>query len=283
MRSLLILLALTASVHAQSSPPAPGASLADDTPQIQIEVRFLSGPPEMFANLKSVRHVRRAVHDDKLALPDLSDSSLDQSGGVQLVSARTTVEQRQPVAVRTLTDDAVRSLVRDSQASAEANILSAPKVVVFDGQAAEIKDTTLRPFVVGLAPDGSAAEPQVETVSEGTQMRIRARVRGEAVRLDVALRLAQIDDVRTSELVPGMAAIQIPSVASSEIQLSALVPQGETLAVCGFQTSTETTNAAPSVLQKVPYVSRLFKSRSAEHQELMILLTPRLVTPEDQK
>ena len=283
MRSLLILLALTASVHAQSSPPASGASPTDDAPQIQIEVRFLSGPPEMFADLKAVEHVRRAARDEKMDLPDVSDLSLEQSGGVQLVSARTTVEQRQPVAMRTLTDDAFRSLVRASQDSAEANVLFAPKVVVFDGQEAEMRDTTLRPFVVGFTPDDAAAEPQVETVSEGTQMGIRARVRGEAVRLDVALRLSQIDNVRTSELVPGMPAIQIPSVASSEIQLSALVPQGETLAVCGFQTSPETTNAAPPVLQKVPYVARLFKSRSAEHQELVILLTPRLVTPEDQK
>lgn len=252
-----------------------------DTPQIVIEVRFLSGPDEVFRPIKSEDLIRTAKQKAQRILPASSDAELQQQGGIQLVSATTVVKKNEPVFVRSLTDAQTRRLIQTVQGSQRANVMFAPKVTMFDKQEAEIRDSTQRPFVVGLKKKGSAHQPEIEEYSDGICIGMRSTAKGKNVRLDLAIDISDIQDVWTKSAGPEGTAVQVPSVHTTDIQLSALVQEGKTLAISGFgrQHEVRQEQAVP-VLGKVPYVSRMFKNTSVgrEYQEMMILITPRVLS-----
>ena len=71
-------------------------------------------------------------------------------------------------------------------------------------------------------------------------------------------------------------------VAAEDIQLSAELAGNSTLAVyCAGHTREPDVQQGVPMLEKVPYVSKLFKgSPPPEPSELVILLTPRIIPPE---
>lgn len=253
-----------------------------DTPQISVEVRFVTGPREVFQELKTADLIRTAVQKPQRVLPASSDEILKQQGGIQLVSATTVIKNNEPVFIRTLSETQVKRVINTVQNHAEANVLFAPKVVMFDKQEAEIQDTTSRPFVVGLTKMGNAHQPEIEPISEGSRLGIRSTVKGQDVRLDLAIDVSQIQSVAIKHAGPTDTAVQVPSTRTTAIQLSALVAQGQTLAISGFGKNQEVRVEQP-VLKRIPYVSRMFKNTAvgSEYQEMMILITPRILSKEE--
>lgn len=252
-----------------------------DAPQVVIEVRFLTGPDEVFRRLKSEDLIRTAVQKPQRVLPTSSDEELQQQGGIQLVSATTVVRKNEPVFVRSLTDAQTQRLIQAVQGDQRSSVMFAPKVTMFDKQEAEIRDSTQRPFVVGLKKKGSAHQPEIEPVTEGICIGMRSTAKGQNVRLDLAIDISDIQDVQTKNAGPEGTMVQVPTVHTTDIQLSALVNAGKTLAISGFGRVREVREQrAVPVLGKVPYVSRMFKNTAVgrEYEEMMILITPRVLS-----
>ena len=284
MRSVLLCCVLTSASFAQENGPTPpsGYSFADgQAAQISLEVRFVSGPGELFLHLRNENAPRIGVPPSEMKLAAVSDEELKQSNGIRLVSATATTETRTPVFVEKLTDGAVRQLLQAVQNHVRGNILLAPKVTLFDNQTAVVQDTTSRLFAVGLEKRGQSLEPTIRAIDDGTKMIVRCQLRPEnSLRIDFRARLSSVEEVGQIEAGPPGTAIQIPMVDARDIQLAAELLVGETLAVRGIPTQVKyTTQAGVPVLDKVPYVSRLFRNTgtAVEHQELVILLTPRIV------
>lgn len=282
VRTLIIWTLLAVSGLAQV--PTTPDEFPADARQISVEVRMISAPQTLLARLKASGLIRTPPPKPELQIPEVSDDALQRSGGIQLVSATRTTERRESVFTEKLTDDRVRSILKLAQQSQRANILFAPKVTLFDGQEGFINDVTERPFVVGIktAKTPEAPEqPDIRSVREGTQIGLRTRVVDNTVRLDVVVHLSTIDDVNVEAGNDGVN-VQVPTVTSLDVRLGALLATGETLAVCGFETNPEVRVAAVPVLNRVPYVSKLFRPTVTEPPtEMLVLITPRILN--DQK
>lgn len=288
MRTGIIFLLIAASASAQSSDVTSEMQSAfhdfmeSNQAQISIDVRFVTASPTVLAHLKTqdlIRTEQPNIQDD---LPDSSDEQLAQQGGIELVSATTIVEEREPVFIRALSDQQMSQFMQIAQSDPNSNIMFAPKITVFDQQKAVIQDTTQRPFVVGLTKVGTEYEPQIKSVDDGIKVALKAAVKNTDVRLDLAIKLSDIQDVSTRDAGPEGTMIQIPSVKATKVELSALLAKGETLAIYGltFNRKSQQTRGVPYI-ENVPYVGRLFSKTevAAVDQNLLILVTPRITAP----
>lgn len=283
---LVLLTAVTCRAQAPNSignqKPEFVNRVAGDGSQISVEVRFVTATPQLFEQLKADDLIRSQQPKKSQILPNSSDEELAQQGGIQLVSATTVVEQRQPVFVRSLTEAQTRKFIQVVESDERSNILFAPKVTLFDQQDAVIQDTTHRPFVVGLKEAGADYQPQIETVDDGIKVAMKTTVKGRDVRLDLAIRLSEITSVMTQSAGPKNVSIQVPSVKATTVELSALLAEGKTLAIYGLHKDRQIRQQQPvPYVGKVPYVGRLFKNTAlaTESVDLLVLITPRIVKP----
>lgn len=284
MRVLMLLGGVLLAVAASGADTPPPA-FSPDTPQICLEMRFVSGPPRLFEGLRTQFLHRTPRDSPEMTLAEVDEQDLAGSGGIQLVSATQVVQTHAPVFVERLGDDDVRALLGAVGGDVAGTIMLAPKVTIFDGQVAAVDDVTLRPFVVGFdGTTGRGRHPaQIRQFAEGTKVLTRCRaLPGNTVRVDFRVRLSSIDEVGEVSLDRLGTTVQVPQVTAEDIELSAELADNSTLAVycAGHQREPGAQQGVP-MLEKVPYVHKLFKgSPPPEPSELVILLTPRIIPPE---
>ena len=108
-------------------------------------------------------------------------------------------------------------------------------------------------------------------------------MKNKGVRLDLHVRMSTVEDVGLLEIEERGITLQVPTVHTQDIRTSANVPAGRTLAIRGIYRTVEKRVEQP-VLQKVPYVSRLFKNTAVgrDTEELVLLLSPRVIEVEEE-
>jgi general secretion pathway protein D len=219
-----------------------------------------------------------------------------------------------------LSDIEVFFLLQAIQGDQRTNVLQAPKVTLFNGQQAFIRDSTDRPFVTQIIPvvgDFAAAQQPVVTVlSEGTSLSVQAVVSSDRrfVRLTLVPMFTKIGEVETftfegrttsnsgtsvqdptnpnrsvrqGEVVSTEGTtVQLPSLNVTTVSTTVSVPDGGTVLLGGIKRLQEGRNErGVPLLSKVPYISRLFKNvgigRST--QSLMLMVTPRIIIQEEEE
>ncbi|MGA0039698.1 MAG: hypothetical protein ACO3NZ_07615 [Pirellulales bacterium] len=269
-------------VHSGAAAVAAPPFASPETPQICLEVRLLAGPAPLLSRFRKEATLRMPAARPEMTLAEVSDQELSTSGGVQLVSATSIVETRPTVFAEPLDDAAERSLIAAIQADPHGQIVLAPKVTLFDGASALVADVVSRPFLVGLAEPGKQGGPHINQVDEGTKILVRCQVRPQqSVRVDFRIRLTSIDEVGSRTLGDEGGAVQVPHVDAEDIQIAAELPANGTLAVHIVANSDQPDDGQTAgMLAKVPYFSRLLKTTAPTRQDLVILLTPRIIPPE---
>jgi general secretion pathway protein D len=219
-----------------------------------------------------------------------------------------------------LSDIEVFFILAAGQGDSRANILQAPKVTLFNGQFALVSDTTNRPFVTTVIPvvgDFAAAQqPVIVVLSEGTSLSVQAVVSADRrfVRLTMVPFFSQIGDVQEftftgstttdsgttvqdptdpkksvtngqTKTVSGTT-VQLPTFAFTSVTTTVSVPDGGTVLLGGIKRLREgRTERGVPILNKLPYVSRLFKNVGIgrETQSLMMMVTPRIIIQEEEE
>jgi general secretion pathway protein D len=219
-----------------------------------------------------------------------------------------------------LSDIEVFFVLAAGQGDSRANILQAPKVTMFNGQFAFVSDTTQRPFVTTVIPvvgDFAAAQqPVIVVLNEGTSLSVQAVVSADRrfVRLTLVPFFSQVGDVQeftftgstttdsgsttqdpsnpdqnvtnnTTKTVSGTT-VQLPTFAFTTVSTTVSVPDGGTILLGGIKRLREgRTERGVPILNKVPYVSRLFKNIGIgrEAQSLMMMVTPRIIIQEEEE
>lgn len=114
--------------------------------------------------------------------------------------------------------------------------LNWPKVTLFSGSKATVRDESIRPFVVGVSyvkgEFATAAQPQIATLAEGTAIDVQPIV-VDAGALDLRCRLAvsKVDGVSNVKLPGQDVTIQNPRLSRKTITASCRVTPGETLLI----------------------------------------------------
>jgi general secretion pathway protein D len=210
--------------------------------------------------------------------------------------------------------------IEASQGDRRSNVLQAPKVTLFNGQSATVADQSQTPFVISVIPvvgDFAAAQqPVIVILNEGTFLNVQAVVSQDRrfVRLTVVPFFSTIGDVSTftfqgdeTTIVDSLVdvdpdaedpepvrtrttrsgtTVQLPTFSFFTVATTVSVPDGGTVLLGGIKRLSEGRNEfGVPILNKVPYVSRLFRNVGIgrETQSLMMMVTPRIIIQEEEE
>ena len=207
-----------------------------------------------------------------------------------------------------------------AQGDRRSNVLQAPKVTLFNGQQATVSDTSQSPFVISVIPvvgDFAAAQqPVIIILSEGTFMTVQAVVSSDRrfVRLTIVPFFSHIGEVDTftfngsstttetsksdgpeddttsrdneKTTITEGTTVQLPTFSFVTVTTTVSVPDGGTVLLGGIKRLSEgRTEFGVPILNKLPYVSRLFKNVGIgrETESLMMMVTPRIIIQEEEE
>jgi general secretion pathway protein D len=212
-------------------------------------------------------------------------------------------------------------LIEASQGDSRANVLSAPKVTLFNGQQAIVLDTSFRPFVISVIPVvgefAAAQQPVIVVLSEGTTLTVQAVVSDDRryVRLTLVPFFSQVGDVDTftfegsetssssssstsnddgndesndeaQQIVRSGTTVQLPTFNVISVSTTVSVPDGGTVLLGGIKRLSEgRSEFGVPLLSKVPYVDRLFRNVGIGRQSesLMMMVTPHIIIQEEEE
>jgi general secretion pathway protein D len=161
-------------------------------------------------------------------------------------------------------------------------VINAPQIIATDNVAASINvgqqvpTLTSQAVAPGVQQGGNSLfTNQVSSRNAGVNLSITARV------LPSGIVTLVINQEISSPVPPAAsAAIQSPSFSQRSVQTQVTVQDGDTIAIGGIMTESDTfsTSGIPT-LHKLPVVGNLFgsRSKSKERTELVIFMTPRVI------
>lgn len=187
-------------------------------------------------------------------------------------------------------------LIRATQADSRTSVLTAPRVVVFNGGSAWVAVTIQQNFVSQLNPvvaQGAAAQaPVTGTIDAGASLFVRATVTADRryVLMLLAPGITRLLDLQnfafSGGTLAGQAFIQLPTLSSQRLQTMVSVPDGGTLLIGGQKLANEAEiEAGVPILSKIPVLKRAYSSRSMvkDEQTLLILIKPKILIHSEQE
>lgn len=172
--------------------------------------------------------------------------------------------------------DANLSLFVDAlETVGETNVIAAPQLLVLNKQRAEILIGQQKGYISTTVTE-SAATQTVEFLEVGTQLRIRPFITNDGmVRLEVHPEIST-GDVRVEE------GLTIPDKDVTQVTTNIMCPDGRTVVIGGLIKSGQSKKGSQiPLLGSLPGVGVLFrqKKEELEREELIVLITPRIVDP----
>ncbi|MBA2114977.1 type II secretion system protein GspD [Bremerella alba] len=157
----------------------------------------------------------------------------------------------------------------------ETNVIAAPQLLVLNKQKAEILIGQQKGYISTTVTE-TASTQSVEFLEVGTQLRIRPFITTDGmIRLDVH------PEISTGE-VRVESGLTIPDKDVTQVTTNIMCPDGRTVIIGGLIKSSQTKGSIQiPYLGSLPGAGLLFrqKSEELERQELIVLITPRIVDP----
>jgi general secretion pathway protein D len=203
-----------------------------------------------------------------------------------------------------LDDFQVNVLLRATQASRNASIVTAPRVTLFNGQRAYVLVANQRAYISDLnAQVGTGTgifDPEIDVVESGVLLDVSATVSADRKYVTLTLRPQLTTLIQLAEFVFQVGAqgtgtdpldpfggsdvptgiIQQPELQITEVRTTVSVPDGGTLLLGGQTIAGEIEiEMGVPVLSKIPFLKRLFTNRSMakDEQVLLILVKPTII------
>ncbi|MFH0983496.1 MAG: hypothetical protein V2A79_18410 [Planctomycetota bacterium] len=184
-------------------------------------------------------------------------------------------------------------LLRATQADRRGSTMSAPRLVLFNGQRAWIGVLREQAYVSNVTPvvdeTAVAQQPQTSQILTGAVLDVQATVSADKRYVTMTLRpgVATLEGIQLFPYSGGAAGtaaaggfIQLPSRQLQIIRTTVSVPDGGTLLIGGMKVSEEVeVEAGVPVLSKIPVLKRLYSNRSLvkDEQVLLILVKPTII------
>jgi len=187
-------------------------------------------------------------------------------------------------------------LIRATQADSRSSVMTAPRVVVFNGGSAWVAVTIQQAYVATLNPvvatGAVAVQPVTGTIDAGASLFVRATVTADRryVMMLLSPGVTRLLALQTFSFSGGTGAgqafVQLPTLSAQRIQTMVSVPDGGTLLMGGQKLATEVeVEAGVPILSKIPILKRLYSSRSMikDEQILLILVKPKILIHSEQE
>jgi len=182
-------------------------------------------------------------------------------------------------------------LIRATQANRRSSIVQAPRLVLFNGQRANIFVGTVRTYVASLQPqlaEGAAAfAPQISTASSGTTLDVDATISADRRYVTVTVtatqanppRLERVEIQRASGNSPG-AFVTTLEQQSATVNTTVSIPDGGTVLLGGVKLAGEVEiEAGIPILSKIPILKRAFTNTTTvkDVMTLLILMKAKII------
>jgi hypothetical protein len=252
--------------------------------QIRVIVQYLLVDSEtrarIYAGIEPERLVRTANRPVAMPRPNLQDSSAS-------VSSRHELNAPSRVTSCTLSEGEFSNIMKLTMEAGCNQINVAPKIILLEGNEAEMNDVVQRPFVVDFEVQDNTLKPTVQVMEEGTQLRLLAQRTnpqadsGTVIDLKCELTIFRVLEIQ-SDQVFGLKSeplnVQIPIQQIKSSLASGQLSAGQVLMIdphCS-QTGLVQNDKAVPVLSKIPYLNRTFKNTSVAsvQQHLVLVLQP---------
>jgi beta-lactamase regulating signal transducer with metallopeptidase domain len=204
--------------------------------QVVLEIRKLDNAAvEAFGNVDWQAAIRFAPPEARgpAEWTPRFDGSAPPSGGLSLTSEAVSWEYTPYVAL-VLNQQESQHLRKRLDSVRRSSGSNTPKVTLFSGQRATVRDESQRPFVVGVhyikGELATAAQPDIAVLAEGTTFDVVPRViDAQALDLQCQLTLSNVDAVRLTKLPGQDVTVQSPRASRRTAAARCRLAQGETL------------------------------------------------------
>jgi general secretion pathway protein D len=196
-------------------------------------------------------------------LQDFGDTALGSLGGLG-------------VRVVSLADLSVRAILQALSSRTKVRVLSTPRILALNNEQARILVGSEVPFNQSTRTGLDVVVDQtVQFRKVGTQLTIVPTVNTDGY---VTFRILQEVSALTSQTI--QAALNAPVISTREAETSAIVKSGHTIIIGGLiDDSQQSTQSGVPILQDIPILGGLFRSRGTSHTrtELALFVTPHVV------
>lgn len=179
-------------------------------------------------------------------------------------------------------------LVRATQADSRTSLVTAPRLVLFNGQRAWVAVVNQQSFVSSLQPivDATGQAPDIQTIETGAVLDAQGTVSADRRYVTMTLRpsIGRLLGIQTFgfSIGPGGTGsfVQLPSITRTVLRTTVSVPDGGTLLIGGQKLAGEVeVEAGVPILSKIPILKRLYSSRTLvkDEQVLLILIKPKII------
>jgi len=218
-----------------------------------------------------------------------------------------------------LSDIEVFFLIQAAKGDQRSNVMTAPKITLFNGQFGSVTDVVTRNFVTSVTPVvgafAAAHAPVISTLADGTMMSVQAVVSHDRrfVRLTLVPTFTRLDDVQeftfsgstTTNTGSGVfdptdgrflstnrltettgVTVQQPVFAITSVSATVAVPDGGTVLLGGVKRLSEArVERGVPFLSNLPWINRLFKNVGIgrDTSNLMLMVTPRVIIKEEEE
>lgn len=182
-------------------------------------------------------------------------------------------------------------LIRATQASSHSSIVQAPRLVIFNGQASQIRVERVRTYVASIEPvvgdNAALPRPIPEEARSGVQLWVQGVIGADRRYVTLTLSVMQQGEptFERYELQRGMGNspsifLLLPSFAQTILQTTVSVPDGGTVLLGGLKQVGEVEmEAGVPILSKIPILKRAFTNTTTvkDTRTLLILVKGKII------
>lgn len=173
----------------------------------------------------------------------------------------------------------IQVLLNLLQEITDLNVISSPSLMVLDNQTARIQVGDQVPFptrtAVAVIDDEAPIVSEVELIDTGVILNVTPRVNAGGL---VMMEIEQQVSLPVKTVTSG---VDAPTIRQRQITSSVAIQSGETVTLGGLITDSKTrTSSGIPGLSRIPIFGALFgtRTRDADRTELLVLITPRVVS-----
>ena len=178
----------------------------------------------------------------------------------------------------------VSALIKALQSQGRVEVVSQPKIMLLNNQAAMVQVGTVTSYVanttttttsVGLA----ATSATTDQVQEGVTLRLMASILDGQILVQLTPVVTTLDQIRSIDMGQGTT-IEAPKISTKSMHTLVKIKDGETIAVGGLITTNDNkSEKGIPFLRDLPLIGKFFEYKSKTHTrtELVIFITPKIL------
>jgi len=178
----------------------------------------------------------------------------------------------------------VSALIKALQSQGRVEVVSQPKIMLLNNQAAMVQVGTVTSYVanttttttsVGLA----ATSATTDQVQEGVSLRLMASILDGQILVQLTPVVTTLEQIRSIDMGQGTT-IEAPKISTKSMHTLVKIKDGETIAVGGLITTNDNkSEKGIPFLRDLPLIGKFFEYKSKTHTrtELVIFITPKIL------